>query len=127
MNPVPFYYRPLFIVSVALGLSALINVALLVHAGKQWGAAQAEAKLDLVEKDLAATKQSMAISGALAKMSLQDRAAVMDELAGIAERARQTRVVYKTAAAAAPLDANCAPGIGRMQAINAALGPGDKP
>lgn len=127
MNPVPFYYRPLFIVSVALGLSALINVALLVHAGKQWGEAKAEAKLDIAEKELAAAKQSMAISGALAKITMQDRAVVLDELAGIAKRARQTRVIYKNAAAAAPLDASCAPGIGRMQAVNTALGPGDKP
>lgn len=127
MNPIPFYQRPLFIVSAALVLSALLNVGFLVYTGWQWGEKKVEAKLAAAESKLAAANTALAVTGVMAEKAEERRLEVLDELASIAERARETRVIYKNAAAAAPLDASCKPGIGRVQAVNANLGPGDKP
>ena len=127
MNPVPFYQRPLFIVSAAFAVSMLLNIGLLFHAGKQWGEAKAEAKLEDTREQLANANASLAASRALAGVAESDRLDVLDRLDAIAERAQRERVVYKTVAAKAPLAPNCAPGAERINAVNGMLGPGDKP
>ncbi len=51
----------------------------------------------------------------------RDDAQLLGRLDAIATRAERVRTVYRTAAAAAPLDAKCAPGPARIDAVNAAL------
>jgi len=51
-----------------------------------------------------------------------DDAELLGELRAIAARGQQVRTVYREAAAAAPLPADCAPGQGRIDAVNRALG-----
>jgi hypothetical protein len=53
----------------------------------------------------------------------RDDTALLDELRGIADRARPVRIQYLAAAAAAPLAPNCAPGQARMDAVNAGADP----
>lgn len=59
----------------------------------------------------------------IAKARGPDDQALMDELRDIAERARPVRVQYLKAKAERPLDANCAPGQARMDAVNAGADP----
>jgi len=59
----------------------------------------------------------------IAKQAAIDGRANLDELARIAERGRTTRIVYRQAAVAAPLPAQCAPGAARMDAVNAGVKP----
>lgn len=51
-----------------------------------------------------------------------DDAELLADLTAIAERARSTRVIYREAAAAAPLPSGCGPGQARIDAVNRALG-----
>jgi hypothetical protein len=57
----------------------------------------------------------------IARQKVGDDAINYDELRRIVERGRQTRIVYRQAAAAAPLPAQCAPGAARMDAVNAGI------
>lgn len=61
----------------------------------------------------------------LASDASRDNARLMSELDALVERGRRTRVVYRRAAAGAPLPAQCAPGAERIQAINQGLGPSE--
>lgn len=57
-----------------------------------------------------------------AKRRNKDDAGLLARLDAIAERAQRTRIEYRTAAAAAPLPEQCAPGQARVDAVNRALG-----
>ncbi|MGH8081885.1 MAG: hypothetical protein ACREP7_15025 [Lysobacter sp.] len=61
----------------------------------------------------------------IAKDARRDNAALLQDLEQIAERGQRERIVYRKAAAATPLPAQCAPGAGRINAVNDALGPSD--
>lgn len=59
----------------------------------------------------------------LAAARNRDDAQLLDRLDAIATRGERVRTVYRTAAAAEPLAAQCAPGQARIDAVNAGLGP----
>lgn len=62
-------------------------------------------------------------SNGIARAAQDDNTQLLADLEQIAERGRKTKVVYSKAAAAAPLASQCAPGQGRIDAVNQALGP----
>lgn len=68
-------------------------------------------------------KLSARVNGAIAEQKGLDTTALLADLHGIAEAARPVRVVYRSAAHATPLAANCAPGAPRVGAVNDYLGP----
>jgi hypothetical protein len=99
-----------------LALSAWLNV-------KQYGwraEAKAEARAETLN-DVLAT-----ISG-IARDAQGDNAGLLKELGQIVDRGRKTRIVYGKAAAEQPLGAGCAPGQGRIDAVNQTLGPSKDP
>lgn len=108
--------------SAALLLSLAGNVWQLWNAGVKSGKQTAAADLAVVNGSLQQLRKAQEDSAALAAKSRTDHTALLAELAAIAERGREVRVVYKTIAAAAPLAPNCAPGKARIDAVNAALG-----
>jgi hypothetical protein len=57
----------------------------------------------------------------LASGAQADQDKLLADLAAIAERGKQQRIVYRQAAAAAPLADNCAPGQARMDAVNSGI------
>lgn len=61
----------------------------------------------------------------LASDASRDNARLVSDLDALVERGRRTRVVFRHAAASAPLPAQCAPGAERIQAINQGLGPSE--
>lgn len=114
--------RPTVLLSVALAISALGNVFFLYHTGKAAGEHRADAKLAAATQRAEKAEQAEAVSKALMDMGIEDHAHLLNELAAISERGQQTRVVYRAAAAKAPLPVNCAPGQERVNAVNATLG-----
>lgn len=113
---------PIIGIAAALVLSLAGNAWQLHHAGV--ASAEHKAALELAVKngELAAARIAQETSAELAADSAQDHADLLDQLNAIAARGQATRIVYKKAAAAAPLDAICAPGQARQDAVNAALG-----
>lgn len=63
----------------------------------------------------------------IAKEATVENKGLMQELTGLVAWGRTTRTVYLDAAAAAPLDPNCAPGEARVDAVNKILGPQGQP
>lgn len=124
---IPFWYRPIFLVSMGLLLSALLNVWFLYSAGKHSGEAKAAEQVAALQTKVSGFEVTAAVNTELAKRAETLNMSVLNELESIADRARETRIVYKEAARRAPLSANCAPGDARVEAVNATLGPGDKP
>lgn len=119
----PFYYRPLFIVSVVLGLSLLANVFGLYWMGRQSGAAEKAQQVEALQGQVNGFERAAAVNSALADRSDKQRYALLDELSSIADRAQNTKIIYRAAAAAAPLPTGCEPGQARMEAVNTGLGP----
>lgn len=100
------------ILGVLLLASAWLNVV-------QYGnrrAAEAQARAE-------ALSDTLKITAAIAGDAKADSALLLKRLEGIADRGERVRTVYRAAAAAQPLPANCAPGQARVDAINQALGP----
>lgn len=98
----------------------LAGLLLLSAAGNLWQfrrAARASAAADA-----AALSQALSQAQALSQSLGRDAARRQADLDALIERGRQTRVVYRQAARV-PLPANCAPDEGRVQAVNAGLGP----
>ena len=124
---VPFYYRPIFLISAGLLLSAALNVWFLYSAGKHSGEAKAAAQVTALQTKVSGYELTAAVNTELAKRAETLNMSVLNELEIIADRARKTHIVYKEAARRAPLSANCAPGTQRVEAVNMTLGPGDKP
>lgn len=121
-----WYLRPVVVLSILLGLSAIANVFFLYFSGRTAGKYAAESKIDELQSSLFAATTANAVSKALAERNEQDRLLNLESLNRIAERAQETRYIYRTAAAAAPLaENNCAPGKGRQDAVNKTLGPVD--
>lgn len=93
----------------------LLLIASVVVNLQQWKAravAKSEARAETLE-DVAT------VTAGIARDNLSDARELGRTLAVIVERGRTTRVVYRNAAAQAPLAANCAPGQARMDAVNA--------
>ena len=122
---IPFWYRPIFIVSALLGLSLIANVFGLYWLGRNTGAAKKELQVEALQTQVAGFEQAAAVNKVLADRSDKQRYAILDELVAIADRAQNTKIVYRQAAAAAPLPTGCEPGQARMDAVNAGLGPKD--
>ncbi|HDX0792359.1 TPA: hypothetical protein RNS66_000981 [Stenotrophomonas maltophilia] len=80
-------------------------------------------------REAAAAARAAALAGTLnvtagiARQAQTDSAELLQRLETIATRGERTRTIYRAAAAAQPLPANCAPGQARVDAINQALGP----
>jgi outer membrane lipoprotein-sorting protein len=124
---IPFYYRPIFLISAGLLLSTFLNVWFLYSAGKHSGEAKAAAQVTALQAKVTGYEVTATVNTELAKRAETLNMSVLNELEVIAERARETKVVYKDAARRAPLASNCAPGAERVNAVNLTLGPGDKP
>jgi hypothetical protein len=121
-----WYMRPIVILSIALGLSLLINVAFLYFTGRAAGKNSNQAQIESLQASLAAVNMSQAVSKALAERAESDRKAEIDALDRIVENAKETRIIYRTAVKNAPIDgANCAPGAERQAAVNKTLGPAE--
>lgn len=114
--------KTLLILAGALALSLGGNAYQLYRAGK--GSAQAAHAVEVC----ALTGQVKTLEGALGRaemiagMKAADTAELLATLDAIAERGQRTRVLYREAARAAPLPAECTPGQARIDAVNAALG-----
>lgn len=117
---------PLKVVA-ALGLALILslgaNVWQLYRAGVAAGEAAGEREREVLAGDNALLRQREAVAAALAQQARLDGQGLLADLQSIAERGREVRVVYRAAAAAAPLAVGCAPGAGRMDAVNRGLGP----
>jgi hypothetical protein len=108
---------------LALALSLGANAWQLYRAGIASGEAAGAAERQQLADDNSDLRVREAVSLALAGQAADDNAGLVAQLDAIAERSRQVRIVYRTAAAAAPLAAGCAPGPERMDAVNQGLGP----
>lgn len=97
---------------VLLLASAWLNVV--QYGNRRAAAAQARAET---------LADTLKITAAIADDAKADSAQLLKRLEGIADRGERVRTVYRAAAAAQPLPANCAPGQARVDAINQALGP----
>lgn len=106
---------------LALALSLGANVLQLYRAGVASGEARGESSRAELARENAGLMQAQAVNEALAGQRILERAQILGELEQIAERARPVKVLYRQAAAAAPLALGCAPGQGRMDAVNAGL------
>lgn len=112
---------------LALALSAGANVVQLYRAGVASGEATGALERERLQHENAGLAKAHAINEALAGQRIVERTEILGELAQIAERARPVKVVYRQAAAAAPLAVGCAPGQGRMDAVNRGLAGGVSP
>lgn len=118
----PLTTKALVGLSLALLLSLGGNVALVRSIWVAEGKAQGAKEREALASQNAALSTTLAVNGALADQAKKDNAGLLADLAAIAERGREVRVIYRKAAASAPLAANCAPGQARVDAVNAALG-----
>jgi hypothetical protein len=96
---------------VLLALSAVGNVWQLRRA---WRASAVA--------DAAAMQQTLDQARQIAASQQAAQAASLRQLDALVERGRQTRVIYRQAAAT-PLPEDCTPGQARVDAVNAGLGP----
>ncbi|OWQ68458.1 hypothetical protein [Stenotrophomonas maltophilia] len=71
----------------------------------------------------ATLEDTLDVTAEIARQARADSAELLQRLEVIAARGERTRTIYRAAAAAQPLPANCAPGQARVDAINQALGP----
>jgi hypothetical protein len=110
----------------ALGLALLLSIG-----GNAWqlyraGAAHERERgaLAVAERDakIAGLEASALSTARIAAAARDDHAELLSDLSTIAERGRETRVVYRVAAAAAPLPPECVPGQARIDAVNSGLG-----
>lgn len=121
MNPLSAKAALWFGLALLLSLSA--NAWQFRNAGVVQGRNEGEAERADLSGQLAQTSQALAVSKALETQGHEDHSQLLVQLDAIAERGQQFRTVYRAAAAAKPLAANCAPGAERVQANNALLGP----
>jgi len=70
-----------------------------------------------------ALTDALDVTTQLARERMRDDTQLLADLDAIATRGQQVRVVYRKAAAAKPLPAQCAPGQARIDAVNRGLGP----
>ena len=100
------------ILGVLLLASAWLNVV-------QYGNRRAAAEQARAET----LADTLKITSAIAGDAKADSEQLLKRLEAIADRGQRVKNIYRAAAAAEPLPANCAPGQARVDAINQALGP----
>jgi hypothetical protein len=103
---------------LALALSLGGNALQLFRAGVASGEAKNTSKLEQLQRENAGLAKAHAINETLAGQRNIERTEILGELELIAERARPVKFVYREAA---PLALGCAPGQGRMDAVNRGL------
>lgn len=121
--PAPTVLKIVAVLVLALACSFGANVWQLWHAGVSAGHAKGEDERQVLQTRNAELDRAAAVNGAIAEAARSDSTELLNDLAEIAERGRTERVVYARAAKAAPLPVECQPGQGRMDAVNASLGP----
>jgi len=109
--------------SLALLVSLGGNAFFFYHVAKTAGLSEGEAERKTLAANNAGLEQDAAVTKALSERASKDNSALMQSLEDIAARGQATRTIYRTAAAKAPLELNCAPGKERMDAVNKGLGP----
>lgn len=127
MNPItsPVAAKTVGWLLLALLVSLGGNVFFIWHDGKQRGEAKGETERVALQSQNVSLAQNVAITQALSKQARADNSGLLKDLSEIADRGQQFHVEYGTAAAKAPLKIECAPGKGRVDAVNKLLGPKD--
>ena len=112
-------------ISPKLGLALALSLLLNVWLAKTYWTAQGEARGEIERQALAqqvsSLERAQAVTGALAEQGQADHSSLLAELDAIRARGQQTRVVYRTVAAQAPIPEGCQPGADRVRAVNAGL------
>lgn len=110
-----------------LGLAAALLVSLAVNVW-QWGkiasakaAREGEIAAAVAEGKAQAAQESAGRASLVAALAQADNAALVADLSAIAERAQQTRTVYRDRIRELPAP-TCAPGAERMTAANRLIG-----
>ncbi|HFK2905073.1 TPA: hypothetical protein ACGY7R_000278 [Stenotrophomonas maltophilia] len=75
----------------------------------------------------ATLEDTLEVTAGIARQAQSDSGQLLQRLEAIAARGERIKTIYRAAAAAQPLPANCAPGQARIDAINQALGPTSRP
>lgn len=122
MIPLPLTTKLLLGLGLALLLSLGANVWQLRSAWIAQGEAKGLAERQTLQASLEAATFANKVNARLAETAQADNTELLNDLAAIAERGRETRTVIKRVNAAHPLPATCAPGVERMDAVNATLG-----
>jgi hypothetical protein len=118
----PVLLKAIAALGLALALSLGVNAWQLYRAGAAHEREKGAVKVAQLEGEIGVLEEKNATSGRLAAAAREDRVDLLNDLSAIVERGRQDRVVYRRAAAAAPLAIGCVPGQGRRDAVNASLG-----
>ncbi len=71
----------------------------------------------------ATLEDTLEVTAGIARQAQSDSGQLLQRLEAIAARGERIKTIYRAAAAAQPLPANCAPGQARVDSINQALGP----
>ena len=109
--------------SLALLFSLGGNAFFFYHIAKKAGLSEGEAERKTLAANNAGLEMDAGITKALSERASEDNTVLMSKLESIAVRGQETRTIYRTAAAQAPLAPNCGPGKLRMDAVNKGLGP----
>jgi cytochrome c biogenesis protein ResB len=122
MIAMPALLKVIAALAVTLVLSLGTNAWQLYRAGAAHEREQGA--LAVAERDarIAVLEGAASLNSRLAAAAREDHTELVNDLSTIAERGRTERVVYRRAAAAAPLRVECAPGQDRVDAVNAMLG-----
>lgn len=123
MIATPVLLKAIAALGIALVLSLGGNAWQLYRAGAAGEREKGAVAVAQKDGEIAVLKEAARTSDRLAAAAREDHGALLNDLSTIAERGRQERVVYRVAAAAAPLDPVCVPGRERMDAVNASMGP----
>lgn len=118
----PFLTKVIAILSILLLISVGLNTYQLYHMGKVAGRAENEAQIKLLEATNLGLEKTVAVNSAIADLAIEDNTKLVEDLKGIAESARTSKIVYKQAVSATPLPINCAPGGVRVEKVNEMLG-----
>lgn len=103
-----------------LALLLIASVGWNLHQWKHAGVIKEQARADAYADALKAT-------AGIAKQAQVDGKTLLDAIQAIADQRVRTQVIYTKAASAQPLAANCAPGRGRMDAVNNGVPPTSTP
>lgn len=124
INPLvsnPITAKGVLILIGCLLLSVVLNIGFIFFIGRTLGKNIQAAKVEQLQASLASAEQTAAVSTALSKARDEQRDAITNLLAGIADSGFKTNTTYREIVKAAPLPANCVPGSARVEAVNEAL------
>lgn len=123
LPPLTLTTKLIVVLILGLTLSLVGNVLQLRSKWIGEGKALGDVERRQLTQENANYRQKAAINAAIALQAHADNRDILNRLDGIAARAQETRVIYRTVAAKAPLGTQCAPGQQRMDAVDAGLGP----